>query len=184
MLAVKSLERLIEIEADLKAQYETKLTAKSDEITKLSNAQTELDATVARQKAKIAEQLQKITELSALSSEKTRTEQLNRELNNQAKNLQEEVAMQKKRIKSLQKDLAVERDELKGLKQFDVNKMKKNLDAGKKKLAEKTAANELLQKSYNKYKKDNEELKQQVKDLEAKVPAEEEVEKKEEAATA
>jgi chromosome segregation ATPase len=183
MLAVKSLERLIEIEADLKAQYETKLTAKSDEITKLSNAQTELDATVAKQKAKIAEQLQKITELSA-SSEKTRTEQLNRELNNQAKNLQEEVAMQKKRIKSLQKDLAVERDELKGLKQFDVNKMKKNLDAGKKKLAEKTAANELLQKSYNKFKKDNEELKQQVKDLEAKVPAEEEVEKKEEAATA
>ena len=183
MLAVKSLERLIEIEADLKAQYETKLAAKSDEITKLSNLQKEFEATVAKQKAKIAEQLQRITELSALSSENNRTEQLNRELNNQAKNLQEEVAMQKKRIKSLQKDLAVERDELKALKQFDVNKMKKNLDAGKKKLAEKTAANELLQKSYNKFKKDNEDLKQQVKELEEKVPAEE-VNEEKEAATA
>jgi hypothetical protein len=73
-------------------------------------------------------------------------------LNQRSENLAEEVASQKKRLKTLQKDLAEERTELKALKQFDPAKMKKNLDANKKKLAEKTTANDLLQKSLSKFK--------------------------------
>ena len=86
-------------------------------------------------------------------------------------NLQEEVSTQKKRLKSLQNDLAAERAEIKTLKQFDPAKMKKNLDANKKKLAEKAGATDLLQKSVNKYKSENAELQRKVKELEAQVEA-------------
>ena len=47
--------------------------------------------------------------------------------------------------------------------------MKKNLDASKKKLAERTTANELLQKSLNRTKNDKAELEHKVKELEAKL---------------
>lgn len=168
MLAVKNLERLIEIEADLKAQYETKLGAKADETAEAIKKQDELQAVIDKQRLTIEKQLQQIKELSETKTESSRTEQLNRELTSRATKLQEEVDSQKKRIKTLQKDLAAERDELKGLKQFDVQKMKSNMAANKKKLSEKVAANDLLQKSYNKAKKENQELTQKVKELEEK----------------
>ena len=114
-------------------------------------------------------QLEQITTLSKESSANKRIEQLNRELHQRCENLQEEIATQKKRLKGLQKDLAQEREEIKTLKQFDPAKMKKNLDAGKKKLAERTAANDLLQKSLNKSKTEQAELQNQVKELEAKL---------------
>ena len=47
--------------------------------------------------------------------------------------------------------------------------MKKNLDASKRKLAEKTTATDLLQKSLNKTKTEKAELQQKVKELEAKL---------------
>jgi uncharacterized protein YlxW (UPF0749 family) len=47
--------------------------------------------------------------------------------------------------------------------------MKKNLDANKKKLAEKTAANDLLQKSLNKTKAENADLQRKVQELENKL---------------
>ena len=75
----------------------------------------------------------------------------------------------KARMKTLQKDLAEERTEVKSLKQFDPAKMKKNLDATKKKLTEKTTATDLLQKSLNKSRSENVELESKVKELEAKV---------------
>ena len=54
------------------------------------------------------------------------------------------------------------------------------MDASKKKLAEKTAATDLLQKNLNKTKSEKAELEQKVKELEAKLaelePAEEEAE--------
>ena len=106
--------------------------------------------------------------------------QRNRELHNRSENLQEEIATQKLRLKAQQKDLAQEREEVKELKKFDPAKMKKNLDASKKKLAEKTTANDLLQKNLNKTKTEKAELEQKVKELEAKLaelePAEDEVE--------
>jgi len=53
----------------------------------------------------------------------------------------------KQRVKALQKDLAAEKEQVKALTQYDSVRMKKNLDASKKKLAEKTSANEVLQKN-------------------------------------
>ena len=47
--------------------------------------------------------------------------------------------------------------------------MKKNLDASKKKLAEKTSAADLLQKTLSETKKENAELQRKVTELEAKV---------------
>jgi uncharacterized protein YlxW (UPF0749 family) len=47
--------------------------------------------------------------------------------------------------------------------------MKKNLDAAKKKMAEKTKATDLLQKSLNQTKTEKADLQRQVKELEAKL---------------
>lgn len=167
MLAVRNLEKLIEIEADLKSQYQAELNSKSTQIAKGLEKQEELKASNAKLKASIAEQLEQIKTLSASTSDHKRTEQLNREINARATKLQEESDTQKQRIKTLQKDLAVEREELKALKHLDPQKMKKGLDASKTKLAEKTAANELLQKQYSKFKRENEELKKKVEEFEA-----------------
>ena len=168
MLAVKNLERLIEIEADLKSQYQAELNSKSTQITRAIEKQDELKATIAKHQATIAEQLETIKTLSAGASDTKRIEQVNRELTASLNKLQDEFDTQKKRTKALQKDIAVEREELKALKQLDPQKMKKNLDANKKKLAEKTSANELLQKSFSEFKRENESLKKQIKELEAK----------------
>lgn len=177
MVAIRNLEKLIELESNLKDQYQEKLDAKDAEINAKS---AEIETGLKKQQelqATIAKQLEQITELSAAATENKRTEQLNRELGNSQEKLKEEVASQKQRIKTLQKDLAEERSELKALKQLDPLKMKKNLDANKKKVAEKTTANNLLQKSVNKLKKDNSELQAEITQLKADVekltPAEE-----------
>jgi chromosome segregation ATPase len=174
MLTTKNLEKLIELETSLRAEYQVQLDAKSAEIETGTQKQEE-------QKAVIARQLEQITTLSAEASSNKRMEQLNRELESRSEKLQEEVATQKGRIKALQKDLAEERAEIKTLKQLDAASLKKNLHANKKKLAEKTTANDLLQKSVNKYKSENAELQQKVKELEARLaelePAEQEEEK-------
>lgn len=169
MLAVKNLERLIEIEADLKAQYQTKLDEKDVKIQSAEKQHDELKATIAKLEATIAQQLEQIKTLSSNSSSTKRLEQTNRELTARAGKLQEEAESQKKRVRTLQKDLAAEREELKALKQFDPQKMKKNLDASKKKQAEQQSAMDLLQKSNNKLKKENSESKKTIEELEAKI---------------
>ncbi len=179
MLA-KNLERLIEMETDLKTQYQAELNSKSTQITRAIEKQDALKVTISEHKATIAKQLEQIKSYAAASSDTKRIEQLNRELNARSAKLQDEVDTQKKRIRSLQKDLSVERDELKVLKKLDPQKLKKNQDTAKKKLADKTTANELLQKSFNKFKKENEELKKKVKELEEKVASSETEEGKEE----
>ena len=175
MLTAKNLERVMELEDKLRSEYQVQLDAKSAEITQGIEKQQE-------QQAVIDKQLEKISTLSTEATKNQRVEQLNRELTQRSENLQEEVATQKKRIKSLQKDLAEERTEIKALKQFDPVKMKKNLDANKKKLAEKTAASDLLQKSLNKSKSENIELQSKIKELEAKLAALETTEEAEEEA--
>jgi hypothetical protein len=79
------------------------------------------------------------------------------------------VATLKQRIKGLQNDLAEERNQVNELKKYDPVKMKKNLDNNKKRLAEKTSANEVLQKSFSKTKAENAELLKKVAELEARV---------------
>ena len=99
-----------------------------------------------------------------------------------SQNLQEDVAKQKQRLKALQQDLAEERAEVKALKQFDPAKMKKNLDASKKKLAEKTTACDLLHKSLNKSRAEKAELQHKVNELEEKLAELENTEEVEKAA--
>ena len=177
MLTAKNLERVMELENKLRLEYQTQLDAKSAEIERFTKDKEE-------QQAVIAKQLQQITTLSTESTKNKRIEQLNRELHQRCENLQEDIATQKKRLKGLQKDLAEERAEIKTLKQFDPAKMKKSLDASKKKLAEKTEANDLLQKSVNKSKAEKVELQQKVKELEAKLALTENAEEEAEEAAA
>jgi chromosome segregation ATPase len=169
MLTVNKLEKIIELEDQLRGEYEEKLAARDRDIAELNKLQAEMQVTIDKQKATIDKQLETISELSGKATLNQRSEQLNRELNNRSDKLQEEVGSLKKRVKTLQRDLAQEREENKQLKQFDAIKLKKNLDANKKKLAEKTRATDLLQKSINKAKAENADLEARVKELEAKV---------------
>jgi chromosome segregation ATPase len=162
MSVVQNLEALIKIEDELKAKYETKL----------AELAAEIDAGIKKHEALqniIGEQQKKINELTDGSSETKRLEQLNRELNNRADNLQEEVDAQKKRVKAMRKELTQEREEVKKLKHLDAEKLKKNLVANKKKLAEKNTANDLLQKSLNKAKSENAELTRELEELKARL---------------
>tara|TARA_R110001599_G_scaffold353688_1_gene595359 strand:- start:41219 stop:41767 length:549 start_codon:yes stop_codon:yes gene_type:complete len=162
MLTAKNLERVMELEENLRSEYQVQLDTKSAEIEKLSQEKTE-------KQAAIEKQLEQIQTLSKEATANRRVEQLNRELHQRCENLQAEVATQKKRAKTLQKDLAQEREEIKTLKQFDPAKMKKNLDANKKKLAEKTSAADLLQRSLKQTKNEKAELQLKVEELEAKL---------------
>ena len=166
MLTANKLEKIIELEETLRSEYQQKLDAGEAALEKcqkdLTDARTQMQATIDKQ-------LQTISELSKKSASSEKFEQQNRELFNRSENMKDDVAKQKQRIKSLQSDLAKEREELKVLKQFDPAKMKKNLDASKKKLAEKTSANETLQKNLSKTKSENLELQQKVKELESKL---------------
>ncbi len=169
MLAAKNLERLMEVEADLKSRYEGELNDKSAQLEDAVKKHEVLESEAEKLRAKIADQLEQIKRLSAVSSDTRRIEQLNRELEARSSKLQDEYDVQKKRVKSLQKELAIEREENKSLKQFDAKKLKANLITNKKKLAEKATANDLLQKSNSKLKRENEEFKAKVKELEAKL---------------
>ena len=181
MLTASKLEKIIELEDSLRSQYQAQLDAKSAEIDLGIKKQQEQQATIEKQ-------LAQLTAISAEGTVNKRTDQLNRELNHRCEKLEDEVVTQKKRIKSLQKDLAADRAEIKVLKQYDAATMKKNLDAGKKKLAEKTSANEMLQKTASKAKAENIKLQQKVKELEAQLaalkPEEDKEEDKEESAAA
>lgn len=169
MLTVNKLEKIIELEEQLRAEYQTQLDAKSREIDAATKEKQALQATVEQHLATISQQLATITDLSTKATANQRVEQLNRELNNRTEKQVEEIADLKKRVKTLQKDLAEERSEAKALKQFDPARMKKNLDANKKKLAEKTKSGEVLQKSLATAKSENSELQQKVKELESKL---------------
>ncbi len=162
MLTASKLEKIIELEDSLRAQYQDQLDAKSAEIELGVKKQQE-------QKVVIEKQLAQLTATSAEATTSKRTEQLNRELNHRCEKLEDEVVTQKKRIKGLQKDLSEDRAEIKALKQYDAAAMKKNLDASKKKLAEKTTANEMLQKSSSKAKAENVKLQQKITELEARL---------------
>jgi chromosome segregation ATPase len=174
MINAKNLERVIELENKLRAEYQVQLETKSAEIEHCIKERE-------KQQTVIDTQLKQITNLSAESTPNKRFEQLNRELQQRCENLQDEVATQKKRLKSLQNDLAEARAEIKALKQYDPARMKKNLDASKRKLAEKSTATDLLQKALNKSKARNAELEREVKQMETKLGQLEDTEEAEEA---
>lgn len=166
MLTANKLEKIIELEDNLRSEYQAKLDAKCADVERL---QKELADQQERLQATIDRQLETITDLSEKATANQHVEQLNRELNNRSEKLQDEVATLKKRVKALQKDLASERERVSTLTQYDPARMKKNLDANKKKLADKTAANESLQKSLSKTKGENADLQRKVQELESKL---------------
>ena len=162
MLTAKNLERMIALEDKLRTEYQVQLDAKSAEIENLIKEKED-------QQAVIAKQLEQIKALSVEATGNKKIVQQNRELHQRCENLQVDIATQKTRTKALQKDLAEERAEVKALKQFDPARMKKNLDASKKKLTEKTAAADLLQKSLNSVRTEKAELQRKVNELEARL---------------
>lgn len=172
MLTARKLERFLEIEDKLRTEYQGQIEGFQGQIesksAELARCQQELATQRQQMQATIDRQLETIAELSAKATTNQHTEQLNRELNNRSENLAEDLATLKKRAKTLQKDLGEAREEIKVLTQYDPVRMKKNLEASKKKLAEQTSANELLQKSLGKTRAENAELQRKVKELESK----------------
>ena len=161
MLTAKRLEAIMELESQLRAEYQVELDGKTAEIDRLTKRESELQATIDKQ-------LQTITELTGKATDTAKVEQRNRELHNRCEKLLAEIGGVKQRTKSLQKDLAALREENKTLTQFDPMRMKKNLDAGKKKLAEKTREADALQKTLSETKKENVELQRKLAEWEAK----------------
>ncbi len=168
-LTLNNLEKLMEMETQLRSEYQPKLDEKDAAISKLDDKKTALETRVSELEKTIATQLTTITELSGKSKDAQALEQRNRELHNRSENMKEEIAAAKGRVKALQKDLAAERSELAELKKYDPQRLRKNLDATKKKLAEKTTAADKLQKSLSQARAENTQLEQKVKDLEAQL---------------
>ncbi|GAB5452452.1 MAG: hypothetical protein Hals2KO_27800 [Halioglobus sp.] len=166
MLTANKLEKIMELEDNLRAEYQDKLDARDAEI---AQAREQLAEQKAQMQATIDQQLATLSELSRKASVNENFEQQIRELTNRSENQQDEITTLKKRVKTLQKDLAEERTTVKELTRYDPARMKKNLDASKKKLAEKTNANDLLQKSLSKTKGEKATLERQVKELESKL---------------
>ena len=168
-LTLNNLEKLMEMETQLRGEYQPKLDEKDAAISKLADSKTALETRISELEKTIATQLTTITELSGKSKDAQALEQRNRELHNRSENMKEEIAVAKDRVKALQKDLAVERAELAELKKYDPQRLRKNLDATKKKLAEKTTAADKLQKSVTQARAENTQLEQKVKELEAQL---------------
>lgn len=158
MSAANNLEALINLEKNLKSQYEEKLAAESQKVKELQEAQAALKATIDKQ-------LVQITEMSSGRVEYKRLEQENRELSNRAGNQQKEIDTLKTRAKATQKELIEAKATIKTLKQLDAEKIKKNLLATKATLLEQREANQLLSKKNKTLKIENSELKNSNEEL-------------------
>ena len=168
-LSLNKLEKIIELEATLREEYQQKLDEKDASISALTQDKSTLERKVSELEQTVATQLKTITEVSAKSQDKQALEQRNRELHNRSDNMKEEVAVAKSRLKALQRDLAAERAELAELKKYDPQRLRKNLDASKKKLAEKTTAADKLQKSLTQARSENSQLELKIKELESQL---------------
>tara|TARA_B100001057_G_scaffold425467_1_gene448931 strand:- start:1000 stop:1572 length:573 start_codon:yes stop_codon:yes gene_type:complete len=168
-LSLNKLEKLIELETQLRGEYQQQLDEKDCSIFDLTQDKAALESKVAELEQAISTQLATISEMSSKSNATQALEQRNRELHNRSENMKEEVAIAKSRLKTLQKDLAAERFELAELKKYDPQRMRKNLDASKKKLAEKTTAADKLQKSLSDARSENSQLELKIKELEAQL---------------
>ncbi|GAB5413503.1 MAG: hypothetical protein Cons2KO_11060 [Congregibacter sp.] len=163
MLTVNKLEKIMELEASLREEYQGKIDAAE---AALEKANQEHSKKIEDLQQTIKRQLATISELSEKAGVNEQMEQRNRELSNRSERQLEEITTLKRRTKSLQKDLASERAELAELKQFDPARMKKNLDANKKKLAENKKATDLLNASLKKARTEKAELEAKLKQTE------------------
>ena len=175
MASAEQLEALINLESNLKAQYEKKITAERYKTEEQLEAKAKLQATIAQQGAEI-------NQLKSGGTDIKRLEQENRELTNRSENIKNEFDALRAKNKAAQKELGNLKSEVKDLKQLDAKKLKKNLVETKKKLEEQRKANELLSKSNKEYKQESYEHQNTIAKLEAELEAlkpAEEVEEKE-----
>jgi len=173
--SAEQLEALINLESNLKAQYEKKITAERYKTEEQLEAKAKLQATIAQQAAEI-------NQLKSGGTDIKRLEQENRELTNRSENIKNEFDALRAKNKAAQKELGNLKSEVKDLKQLDAKKLKKNLVETKKKLEEQRKANELLSKSNKEYKQESYEHQNTIAKLEAELEAlkpAEEVEEKE-----
>ena len=94
MLTANKLEKIMELEDSLRAEYQAQLDAKTAEIESHLKDKEELREQL---QATIDKQLETISELSSKAAVNQRAEQLNRELTNRADKLTEEGTELKKR---------------------------------------------------------------------------------------
>ena len=80
MSAAEKLQALISVKEELKAQYDGKIKALETRLSESEKKQATLQAT-------IAQQIEKISELTSASSQSRNLEQLNRELTNRCEKL-------------------------------------------------------------------------------------------------
>ena len=168
-LSLNKLEKLIELETQLRGEYQQQLDDKDAIIAELQNGKAAVEAKMAELEKTVSTQLATIRDMSGKSNDTQALEQRNRELHNRSENMKEEVAVAKSRLKALQKDLSAERAELAELKKYDPQRLRKNLDASKKKLAEKTTAADKLQKSLTQARTENSQLELKIKELESQL---------------
>ena len=168
-LSLNKLEKLIELETQLRGEYKQQLDDKDAAIAELTEHKAALEAKVAEMEKTISTQVATIKDRSGKSNDTQALEQRNRELHNRSENMKEEVAVAKSRLKALQKDLSAERAELAALKKYDPERLRKNLDASKKKLAEKTTAADKLQKALTQARSENSQLELKIKELESQL---------------
>jgi chromosome segregation ATPase len=168
-LSLNKLEKLIELETQLRDEYQQQIDKKDAAIAELTQDKTAMESKMAELEKTISTQLATIKDMSGKSNDTQALEQRNRELHNRSENMKEEVAIAKSRLKTLQKDLSAERAELAELKKFDPQRLRKNLDASKKKLAEKTTAADKLQKSLSQARSENSQLELKIKELESQL---------------
>ena len=79
MLTVSKLEKVMELEAQLREQYQDQLESKDSAITTLTEEKEALEKQVDELKGTIASQLATITDLSGKASDIQAVEQRNRE---------------------------------------------------------------------------------------------------------
>ena len=166
-LSLNKLEKLIELETQLRDEYQQQIDKKDAAIAELTQDKAAMESKMAELEKTISTQLATIKDMSGKSNDTQTLEQRNRELHNRSENMKEEVAAAKSRVKALQKDLSAERAELAELKKYDPQRLRKNLDASKKKLAEKTTAADKLQKSLTQARSENSQLELKIKELES-----------------
>ena len=81
-LSLNKLEKIIELETQLRGEYQQQLDDKDSAMAKLNREKAALESRVAELEKTIATQLATITELSGKSSDTQALEQRNRELHN------------------------------------------------------------------------------------------------------
>ena len=168
-LSLNKLEKLIELETQLRDEYQQQIDKKDAAIAELTQDKAAMESKMAELEKTISTQLATIKDMSGKSNDTQALEQRNRELHNRSENMKEEVAAAKSRVKALQKDLSAERAELAELKKYDPQRLRKNLDASKKKLAEKATAADKLQKSLSQVRSENSQLELKVKELQSQL---------------